>query len=212
MKGMVIMKKLFSVFLALTMAFSLGIAAQADEYETKDTITVSGYECWNEDGEYFTEIDGEKCQVIILDNFIQPMTLSSYVQKQSTASKKPKYDVDLSNGEQYEGRINITQGDDITPRFFRKRSPGTCSFEISTGFVFNTSYNVTISFEMYDEYGNLLNNYLEHETLSFNFMIKTHKFFVGTLTNADCVCQITFHQSGSSETERNFKYWIKAVS
>ncbi len=66
-------RKITALFLAVVAALSSTVTVYAEEaIEQRETVRVGNYNCWVEDGEYYTEYNGEVCQVINLDEMTPP--------------------------------------------------------------------------------------------------------------------------------------------
>ncbi|MGN0680379.1 MAG: hypothetical protein ACI4JS_11990 [Oscillospiraceae bacterium] len=123
-----ITKRFFSativIFTAMTMAFSAGGASA----ETVDNIEdssymLAGHYCYEHDGNYWTNIDGESYLVVNLDEISdnQLNTVSSIsgysVQNYPFASWGNKTQKPVPHGSSYNGSANVTENNDFTPVF-----------------------------------------------------------------------------------------------
>ncbi len=204
------MKKIISLVTAAATALSIMATAHAAETKPQENVFIAGHECWVENGYYFTDVDGEKCQVINLDDYIQvDLNEQNGIEPYSTINGV-YYDAELPLDQYYEGRINITNGDDETPTFFIDGTAGVDSVEVKTNFILPTSYNVTVWYN----FGISSDAWQDDDpqTITFFAPIQTHKFFIGTARQNDCLFKMVFHKAGSSTTETNFRYWIKAAT
>lgn len=200
-------KKIISLITAAATALTIGTAAQAAETDPQETVIIAGHECWCEDGYYFTNVDGEKCQVINLDDCGQVVENEQNDIVTYGSINGVYYDADLSSGQTFCEIINITNGDDETSTFFIGGDKGLVSAELTTEYVISATYNITIWYN----FGISKNDWQEEppQTLKYNLAIQTHKFFIGTGRRDDCIFKIVFHKEGSSTTQKEFKYWIK---
>lgn len=209
-------KKIISLFTAIFTALSITITTQAEDVELKDTKQVCGFECWGDNGMYYTYVDGEVCQVIDLNDLPAQAQISTCSLKSEdsvlSTNEKINYYIDLSDGHTYQGRIDITNGDCTTPTFYAERNCPKATLEVSTKFVLPTTYYVTVYYNYLDEYDNVGSGWTnENKTLTFYFPIQCHRFYIGTGVQAAHVCKMTFHKEGSSTSETNFLYWVKLV-
>lgn len=106
-------KKLTSAALALAMGISMAGNVFANEIEETEYVQVAGYTCTVEDGQYYTEIDGEWYLVINLDDF-----LPEYL-KDSTAAyperESLQFNTLASDHELYSDTVNLNRGEYISP-------------------------------------------------------------------------------------------------
>lgn len=203
-------RKIIALLLSLSAALSLTTAAHAEDVTEmhRETVRVGNFDCWIEDGQYLTEYDGEVCLVINLND----ISMQSAAAQQSddwveTKDWKNGPEVDISDGHTYEGRINLTNGDDSTPIFLGKPAAGSdISYEISTKFVLPNTYN--IRFYCYDS--NMQDWYKYDRTVVFTQPFLTSRVLLsGTPTPYTTKCCIYFRQEGSGE--KNFRYWFRQI-
>lgn len=107
-------------FPAVSTALSLTATVYAeDESEPRETVRVGQFDCWVVDGDYYTEYDGEICEVINLGDMTAKRV--DEVQLLSNATSSWEYDnveIDISDGRKYQGLINIERYDDFTPHLY----------------------------------------------------------------------------------------------
>lgn len=204
-------RKLVALLLSLSAALSLTTAAYAEDVtETRrETVRVGNFDCWVENGQYFTVYEGEVCLVINLNDVsVQNAAAQETDDWVETIDWKKGKQVDISDGEKYEGNINITNGDDCTPIFLGKPSDGSdVSYEISTGFVLPNTYK--LRFYCYDSY--LRDWYGYDTTVVFTQPFLTSRVLLsGTPTPNTIKCCIYFRKEGSTG-EKSFRYWFRQL-
>lgn len=82
-------KKMTAAVLSLVMTVTMGASAYADELDVQEHVQIHGHDCTVENGQYYTVIDGERCQVINLDDYIPEVTIVSageYANEEDTHS------------------------------------------------------------------------------------------------------------------------------
>lgn len=106
-------RKMTAAALSLVMAVTMGASAYADELDVQEHVQIHGYDCTVENGQYYTEIDGEWYLVINLDDF-----LPEYL-KDSTAAYPERESLQLntlaSDHELYSDTVNLNRGEYISP-------------------------------------------------------------------------------------------------
>ena len=130
----------------------------------------------------------------------------------SNAASGRMYDVDLTDGKEYAGQIDISNGDCSTPVFYKSKGSGYSRLKFRTGYVFNTTYSMTVKLDWAEDDGFLWNNWLQKDdvTYTFNLAQQSYKSVIILYWNSwNTVCQIDFHKSGSSG-QPIFNYWMSA--
>lgn len=203
-----IKRRILAMFIALSAMFSLTATVHAEDVtETRNTVNIGGYDCWVEDGEYYTEYDGETCQVINLDE-ITPQPVSEMNLRYSPSSwEYNNVELDISDGREYQGLINIKKYDDFTPIFIGTPNDHDFSYQITTKFIFTNKYS--ISFFTFDSDENTWSEYLMTVYLGFG---SNKKILVsGQATPHTTKCCVYFHKDGSTG-EEVFNYWFKQIT
>lgn len=111
------MKKIAAMLAAAAVASSFGVSAFAEKasQEQKELVQIGEYECWVEDGQYFTELDDEIYLVINLDELEwESEDIALYSDSDTYNGTLP---VDLSDGSHYEAYVDLRYGDFTTPTF-----------------------------------------------------------------------------------------------
>lgn len=204
------MKKIAAMLAAAAVVSSFGVSAFAEEVveEQKELVQVGEYECWVEDGQYFTELDGEIYLVINLDELeweseeISARSVSEVWQNGTV--------VDLSDGSTYYGRVNIqTKTEDSTPIFigYTASQGGRVSYIMSTGFVRANSYLTNV--HIYDPAESKWETSYD-ETISFSLTDQSRIIYTGATGVAPTKICITFLQRLSTG-EQIFNYSFRVV-
>lgn len=108
-----ITRKITALLIASATAASMSINAYASEVEENDLVQIGEYECYVEDGQYYTEIDGKTYLVIDLsEGAVEDESLNTSFYATNWQNGPV---VDISNGSTYSDTINASQADDCTP-------------------------------------------------------------------------------------------------
>ncbi len=213
-------KGLISVVMAAVAALSMTMPALAADVteiapeQTGETVNIAGYDCWEEDGNYFSVVDGEVSLIINLTDMgrLSECAAADVCAASSNAASGRMYDVDLTDGKEYAGQIDISNGDCSTPVFYKSKGSVYSRFKFRTGYVFNTTYSMTVKLDWAEDDGFLWNNWLQKDdvTYTFNLAQQSYKSVIILYWNSwNTVCQIDFHKSGSSG-QPIFNYWMSA--
>ena len=202
--------------LAITMpTFAAEITNETVE-QTRETVQIGGYDCWEEDGNYFAMIDGE---VTLIIDFTDMDRLSKCVTvtKNEAPSASPAYigdrfEEDLSDGHEYAGRMDITNGDCSTPIFYVSRTCPYNGFLFKTGYILPQTFSFTVWVDYADDLGYGMHNwYTNSYTVTFNLFNQNHRSFAlleGQYFGG--LCKFVFHKEGSTG-EKQFNYWVSPV-
>lgn len=195
-------KKLAALLTAAALASSFCIPAQAEE--SRELTQLGEFECWVEDGEYYTELDGKICLVINLAELEwETEEISAYAG--SSWMNGPEYDV-TANGK-YEGTIDITYDDDSTPIFLGYRSSPNetrISYCFGTGFIAPNTY--TFDIHICDLTGNWMTT--RRNNFIFSVVTQTIILFDGFLNEAPQKMCLTFIKDKSTgSTPFNYTFY-----
>lgn len=212
-------RNLTSVVMAAVTALSMSMSAFAADVteitpeQTRETVRIAGLDCWEEDGNYFSVVDGEVSLIIDLTDISQLSECAAADNDDvalSSAANGLMYDVDLSDGSEYAGQIDISNGDCSTPIFFKGKGTGYNYFKFRTGYVFDATYSMTVKVDWSEDDGYLWNSWLKQEnvTYTFNLSHQSYKSMIILYWNSlNAICQIDFHKSGSTGQSK-FNYWM----
>lgn len=191
-----------AIFLASsTVAFAQDNVSQTP---VNEQIRVGDYDCYVENGQYYTELDGEKCLVINLDDYD-----SSYISAQQSANASEyrwldeRQTVKLS----YSGSVDVSKGDFTTPVFLasEKDEGYYCGFQIGTGFWRPTSY--TIDLYYYNSYPGINKwQYTPNVKITFTLLAQNKILFTGTAVHFYKKACLVFHQVDSNHSNPVFNY------
>lgn len=192
-------RQIISLLTAVCTVLSIGAAAAAAPVQQEQTqiheytVQVGEYECYVENDQYFTEIDGETYQVINVDDFVSAKDYS-FLSSMDSDSWQNKDEISIVDSP-YSGTLNISKGDDSTPIFVGRSSGNAKGFQIHCGFVFKNTYSVTAHL-----YNSIYDRWDENDiTLTFSAASGQDKvLFVGTMVKYYTKACVTFHKSGST--------------
>lgn len=206
---------LAAMMLTLTCGTAYADAVETTPEQTQEMVCIAGYDCWEEDGNYYSIVDGEVALIIDLSDLShlsKDVTIIDASAAPSSVARGVRYDVDLSNGNTYEGQIDLTNGDCSTPIFYRS---GTCPygrFKFKTKFVFGNTYKFTVGIDYADEQGEGFDSWVTRNySYTFSLVNPSYTSFVIAYQNGfNTICQIDFYKDGSTG-EKQFNYWMSLV-
>lgn len=219
-------KSLTSMVLAGVAAMSMSVptfAASVVDRSTeqvRETVNIAGYDCWEDDGDYYAVVDGEVSLILDLTDLSHLPKCATITSVNAVSPNKVSgryYDVDLSDGKEYQGRIDITNGDCSTPIFFRGAQSDGCpynKFKFKTGYILPEKYSMTVYVDYADFDGYPYNNWLQIYDVTFTFNFMTQSYYPIVLayqSDFRSICKIEFHKEGSSG-DQQFNYWMSAVA
>ncbi|MBQ9949016.1 MAG: hypothetical protein IJO91_11585 [Oscillospiraceae bacterium] len=201
-------KKVLSLVCALSTFLSIGMSASAESISAdstvalKETVQVGEYQCYVENGQYYTVLDGETYLVINLDEAM-PCSSNDGV---SVASVQTDQEIDI-NGSSYNGQIDISNGDFATPIFCGDENGLPRGYQISTGFIFENVYQVTPRV-----FNTAYNAWVNQNTvtIAFGLFQQTKILYTGTTATVCSKAQFIFHKDGSTG-EPVFNYTISEI-
>lgn len=173
-----------------------------DEAEARETVRIGQYDCWEENGEYYTVYEDEIYQVIDLDELTPQPISETGVAGGMLDWQNDNFRVVLTEGKEYKGSIDISEGDDYTPIFLMEPQDNRFSVFIKTKFIFRNKYNVTVF--TYNNISGWDNGY--DMTIYFGMGAQKKKIFTGTASQVTSRCCVYFHKDGS-DGEEKFNYW-----
>ncbi len=114
--------------------------------------------------------------------------------------------MDISDGSEYQGLINIKKMNDYTPIFVGAPDDTDYSYQISTKFKAANQYQITVY-----TYSSISNEWSEYD-MSVIFGSKVNKKILvsGTAANSTSKCCVYFHRAKSSG-EKVFYYWFQQI-
>lgn len=199
-------RKIMALILGLTTMLTATATVHAeDTTEARETVRVGKYDCWVEDGEYYTVYEDEVWQVINLDE-ITPQSVSEIADSDKMLDwESDNFRVYLLDGKVYNGSIDISKSDDYTPIFVTEPIDNTYSFFMKTGFITKQTYNVTIF-----TYNNITNGWDTGYNTNLIFAVgsQSKKLFTGTLGQETSRCCVYFHKDRcDGKTEFNYSVY-----
>lgn len=216
-------KNIVSAAIAAITTFTMTLSASATNEigetskEMRENVCIAGYDCWEEDGNYFAEVDGEVALVIDLTDLSRLskcVTVTDFSAASLNTTRNLMYDVDLSDGEEYQGQIDITNGDCSTPIFFRNSECPYSKFKFKTKYVFGQTYSFTVYVDYADFDGYPYNNWLRSDDITITFSVFNQTYYPILLayqSDYNSICKIKFHKEGSTGQSK-FNYWMSAVA
>lgn len=168
-------KRITAVITAAVMTVSMSVNTYASEAAESDHVQVGEYECHVENGQYFTEIDGETYLVIDLDDGStedDSFNISTY----STNWENGRV-IDISDGSYYCDTINASKAVDCTPIF--QGNPGSGYKFTAVNLAGINVYKVNIHY-----FNTAFNKwYSEEKTLTFIMEIATSNILFTSSTS-----------------------------
>ncbi len=202
-------RKITALVLSLAAMLSLTTSAYADDVtETyRETVRVGNFDCWVEDGQYYTEIDGEVGLVIDVGDTTNQTVDSAVSYADSEIWQIANPEVDLTDDKVYQDAIFLNQRDDYTPIFkIDTGKVGFASFQFSTKFVLKNTYGLTV----HTYHDDLCEWTSCPRKVIFSFAVQYILFVDGTETPNVSKCCVYFHKD-QCEGEETFNYWAKQV-
>ncbi len=207
------MKRVVAFLTAAVTAAASCISAMAEEtagvYEVEDTVRVGEYDCRVENGEYYTEIDGETYLVIDLDD-CEWTADEEFSRSAGSSEWRNGPEVDISDGSKYKGTLDISEGDDSTPIFIgidpENPRSGRMSYAIYAGFLWSNNYKVNM--HTYDSQLGW-----QSTTRYINFAITTneHVLLTGSVNFLPPKICLTFLKEDSEGEETiGYQFYIKS--
>lgn len=194
-------KRIFTAFLgAITVSTAIVTPAFAEtgNIQDGDFVDINGYQCQLIDGNYVTEIDGEKYIVIELGNNSSDndVTSRSDVSPQANTTV-----VDVRNGVEHKESVNLNLGDYESPEFIVAPNNSELSAYIWTGFWVPQRYCLVIS--TYTDDG----DWAEEEPQKLYFGNGYRYLFTGTASRIIKRIQLKIIADESSGI-KSFNYWF----
>ncbi len=198
-------KKIVSLLSAFTVLVSAGATAAAEstvlEPANEGMVQVGDYQCFVEDGQYYTYHDGEKCLVINTDDFVPADAETS-----NLLNRAANEEISIVDSP-YSGTVDISNGDATTPIFVGREAGDARGFQIYAGFVLNNRYNVTVYL-----YNGITNRWDENEhDWLFNIAAQRKAFVTGTNAQNYTKAYVIFHKDGSTG-ESTIGYTISEIT
>lgn len=200
------LKKAIAIITMFTMLLCCITAYAA---ETTDTTIINGYECYQEDGEYYTIIEGTAYHVLVpieesvvtdpdlleqLNGLLADDNISTYSFPTSTWPDTREYDI--SDDSTHIERVNLANGDYYSPNFTVDIPNGFAAASIIIDFLdylwFDTVYIQTSLY--YCNNGQWTSARYE---VAISESINYHIFSVGTACSSITNLCFLMHQQGS---------------
>ena len=204
------MKKTISAITAISLMLTAGIPVQAETADPVEYIDINGYDCYERDGYYWTVLDGDEYLVIDLSdsvsvcNDISPCATSIGTPPNWTNSQVVTLTEDNPT---HKDTCHLKNGDYCSPVYEIKPEQTDYRIEISTGVVFNNSYDVVLYTHL--QYNMLGGWQPTQRTITFNVVIPYRVLLTGTVSTAIDGFAIKF--LSSSTGQKDLDYTIKAI-
>lgn len=202
-------RKIIALLLSLSAALSLTTAAHAEDVTEihRETVRVGNFDCWIENGEYYTELDGEIGLVIDIADLSKKSVDDTMSLANGEIWQIANPEVDLTDDKEYRDLINLSERDCFTPIFkIDTGEAGFASFQFSTKFILPNTYGLTV--HTYHVKSSEWTSY--SRKVIFSFAVSYVLFVDGTETPDVSKCCIYFHKD-QCEGEKTFYYWAKQV-
>ena len=189
-------KKLTSAALALAMGVSMAGNVFANEIEETEYVQIAGYTCTVEDGQYYTEIDGERCQVINLNDYIPEVTTVSADEYANEEDNNSLPGAKASGPLLYSDTVNVERDGDYRSPLIKCKP--TVNFIIKI----QDSLNGRVSLEMllYGPVNDSSIGAIEKYTYHFNLFVTENKLVISTEEVALLTerCQVLIFKEGTT--------------
>lgn len=209
-------KKILSVTATLsvmmTTAFSTSAAAENIEDIEDSSYVLAGHYCYEDDGNYWTDIDGETYLVINLDEISdsQPTTASlvstcSVLQDYPTSSWGNQTQRPVPHGSSYNGYANVSVSNAYSPVFkvYPVSNDDGADYRLTLDVPSGSSMNINVFTRMGDAgWSNTV------YCCEFSFLTKTKKIFLGSnYLMTDAIAFEFLHDSSLSKiTTFNYEF------
>lgn len=212
-------KKLAALLTAATVAMSLCVPVQAEE--SREFVQLGELECWIEDGEYYTEVDGEKYMVLVLgnDEKVTDQALIDQLNESRSANDRNTYpngwpdktEYDLSDDQEYSAYVNLASGDYYSPIFLMSivGSDSTAKLTVHyDDFLWaETRYlDTTIFYRQAGEW------FTDTVNFGINILIYSHSFDVGDQYTAGTIDRMALRFNSAQSSSGAFTYYLKQVT
>ena len=206
------MKKALSIIITLALSLSFTTTGSACADKENEYVNIHGYQCYEKEGNYWTQIDGEEYLVIDVNQEADSKNTTSYTQANTrrlaaNISTPPLWTnnqtIDLTDGSSYDGRGDITSSDYCTPVFEVEPTISDFRFSIYSGFWLNTKYNITI----YVHHQSPINEWHSAGTyeITFNLANQTKVILLGTAGTIIDGFAVKYLQSSTGEDEFDYR-------
>lgn len=202
------MKKIKRIFTAFLGAITISTAivtpafAEATSVESGELVDINGYQCQLIDGNYVTEINGEKYIVIDLGN-IGSGNSTTFHSEASPLSNTTV--VDVRDGKEHKESVNLNLGDYESPEFIVAPNKTELSAYIWTGFWVPQSYYVEISTYTYET------GWGSERPMTLIFGNGYKYLFTGTASRLIKRFQLVIFADESNSLIKSFIYWVGTI-
>lgn len=213
-------KKLAALLTAAAIASSLYVPVQAEE--SRELVQLGELECWIEDGEYYTELDGEEYTVLVLgndDDMVADLELIDQLNSTYGVTASNDYpsstwpnqtNFKLYDGE-YSEYVNLANGNYYSPAFLMSISGTDSTAGITvhyddflwteTRYLYTTVY--------YRQAGSWFSHNLD---MGINILIYYHSFDVGDKYAAGAIDRMALKFDSAKSSSGAFTYYLKQLS
>lgn len=212
-------KKSAAILTAATVAMSLCVPVQAEE--SREFVQLGELECWIEDGEYYTEVDGEKYMVLVLGNNDDMVTdpeligqldstfAASAIEDYPTADWPNQTEFKLYNGE-YSEYVNLANGNYYSPAFLTNFSNDRLTARITVHY---DDFLGTATRYLYTVvYYRVERSWFSHPVnLGINILIHFHDFEGGDQV-PETISRMALKFDSAQSSSGAFTYYLKQLS
>ncbi len=190
------------------MMISTMITASAEN----ETVIIDGFECYQKNGNYVTEIDGEEYIVISLNldnidiNSGANARITPYSPTTPPAFWSNSTIIDRTDGSRYDGTCNISTSDYCSPVIKGTTSISNCKYSIyCDDFILPNTYKMDVHVFI----GDGVTNWQKGDTITVSFSIAAHQRVLISGTSNRAITGIAFKvlKDGSSGNS-SFNYTV----
>lgn len=201
---------MISFMTASIMAITVNASVAAEAVEKPMLTNINGYMCYERDGEYWTELDGEEYLVLNLDNFVPVESTTGFASERSIPKGKPTgwgndSVVTLTNSNpSYEDFCDLSNGNYYSPVYEFDPTRALCSAEISTKVVLPNQYDIRI----YTYQGPGLGWLAEDVSITFQLLFGQQRHLLFTGTAGQIITGLALEFLSSSTGQKDLYYTI----
>lgn len=205
MKG----KRIIALFCSAVVMLSSAASASAEmNYDIANdlgsrTCRIGEYDCFKENGQYYTIQDGEKYLVVNLDECTKSIQADKLDEIGIQSYEGSSNEINIVNNP-YNGYVDISNGDCTTPTFVGREAGESKGFKLTTGFVLPNTYSLKTFV-----YNAIYNRWdIDTDVVTFGLLAGQSKvLFTGTMARNYTKLYIVFQKNGSTG-ESKFNYTL----
>lgn len=210
-----LIKKITSAALAVSMLMTSSVTVSAAEQTSElEAIMYGDLECYEVDGQYFAEMDGEIFQVYIpgTGETVTDTDLIEELESRSAMQMSSRSNTDfvsIGAGSVYKGYADMSSGVYRSPTFlYDIPSNSYACLTMKTGFLANTVINCKVYFYLpwTGEWES------EDWNITFNLIYRERMFQSGSYVESCDRCYLQMYRDGSDVTAFNYEFYQKSIN